>query len=198
MDISNKKVAILVHDYFEQAEFEEPLAELKKAGAAVTVVSAAGRQLHGMHHAKIGDEFQADILLEEANAHEYDALLLPGGVINADALRMVEKAREWAVDFLDSGRPVAAICHAPWLLVSADAVETRRLTSYHTLQDDIRNAGGEWVDQIVVVDKNLITSRQPDDIPAFCEAFISMLAQEVDNRASELPAIDDMAPTDIL
>ena len=196
MDISNKKVAILVHDYFEQAEFEEPLAELKKAGAAVTVVSAAGRQLHGMRHAEMGGAFQADVLLKDANADDYDALLLPGGVINADALRMVEKARDWAVDFLDSGRPIAAICHAPWLLVSADAVETRRLTSYHTLQDDIRNAGGEWVDQIVVVDDNLITSRQPDDIPAFCEAFISMLAQ--DEGASEADSLEDIAPTNIL
>ena len=177
MDVANKKVAMLVHNYFEQSEFEEPLHDLKSAGVAVTVVAADDEPLFGMHHAKMGSKFLADLRLDDANPEDYDGLVLPGGVINADALRMVPKAREWVIDFLDAGKPVGAICHAPWLLVSADAVEGQRLTSYHTLQDDIRNAGGEWVDQKVVVDGNLVTSRKPDDLPAFTEAFLDLLSQ---------------------
>ena len=185
MDPTNKKVAILVHDYFEQAEFEQPLAALKDAGVAVTVVSAAEKQLRGMQHAEKGDKFQADLLLKDAVPEEYDALVLPGGVINGDALRLNEDAQQWAASFLEQGKPVAAICHAPWLLVSADVVEGRRLTSWPTLQDDIRNAGGEWVDQKVVVDDNLITSRKPDDLPAFCEAIIGALQSPPPGEVTE-------------
>ncbi|HEY8998826.1 MAG TPA: type 1 glutamine amidotransferase domain-containing protein [Candidatus Saccharimonadales bacterium] len=176
-NVAGKKVAILLYDYFEQDEFEEPLTALKDAGVGVTVVTASDDlEVFGMHHANLGDKFQADILLRDADPDDYDGLLLPGGVVNADALRTNGEAQDWAVDFLDSGKPVAAICHAPWLLVSADAVEGRRLTSYHTLEDDILNAGGEWVNQEVVVDDNLVTSRKPDDLPAFCNAFIELLA----------------------
>lgn len=177
MDAAGKRVAILVDNFFEQAEFEIPLTALKDAGVIVTVLATGNRQLYGMRHADKAGKFQADSLLEDADPNDYDGLLLPGGVINADSLRMVQAARTWAVHFLEGGKPVAAICHAPWVFVSADAVEGRRLTSYYTLQDDIRNAGGEWVDQTVVVDDNLLTSRRPDDLPAFCEAFISMLVQ---------------------
>ncbi len=176
-NVAGKKVAILLHNYFEQDEFEEPLMALKDAGVIVTVVTANDNlEIFGMRHADIGGKFQADTFLREANPDDYDGLVLPGGVINADALRTNDDAQDWAVDFLDSGKPIAVICHAPWLLVSADAVEGRRLTSYHTLQDDIRNAGGEWVDQEVVIDDNLVTSRKPDDLPAFCDAFIELLA----------------------
>lgn len=176
-NVAGKRVAILLHNYFEQDEFEEPLTTLKDAGVAVTVVTATDDvQIVGMHHANLGDKFQADMLLRDADPDDYDGLLLPGGVVNADALRSNEEAQDWVVDFLDSGKPVAAICHAPWLLVSADAVEGRRLTSYHTLEDDILNAGGEWIDQEVVVDDNLVTAREPDDLPAFCAAFIKLLA----------------------
>ena len=195
MDAAGKKVAMLVHNYFEQAEFEEPLATLKDAGVIVTVVAADDKQLYGMHHADKGDKFQADAQLKDVAPDEYDALVLPGGVINADALRMVEPAQTWAADFLEHGKPVAAICHAPWLLVSADVVEGRRLTSYHTLQDDIRNAGGEWIDQEVVVDENLITSRKPDDIPAFCDALLHMLAQPPDPDDPD-PELENDAPPD--
>lgn len=175
MDVSNKHVAILVHNFFEQSEFEEPLNALRKAGAKVTVIAAGKKKLQSLNHADKGDEFRADLLLTAANSDDYDALVLPGGALNADVLRMNETARQWVIDFLDSERPLAVICHAPWVLVSADVVEERRLTSYYTIQDDIRNAGGEWVDWAVVVDDNLITSRKPDDLPEFNNALIDML-----------------------
>lgn len=178
MDINGKHIAILVDNYFEQAEFDEPLSALKNAGAEVTVISAGSKELTGMHHAEKGDTFQADLTLEEASSDDYDALVLPGGAINADSLRMNENARRWVTDFLDSYRPLAAICHAPWVLVSADCIEGRRLTSYETIQDDIRNAGAEWVDMPLVIDGNLITSRKPDDLPQFCDAIIKFLSSK--------------------
>lgn len=174
-DITDRRVAILVYDLFEQAEFEEPLNSLRDSGAQVTVISAGKKKLQAMNHADKGDKFQADLLISEAGSEDYDALVLPGGALNADKLRMDEAARQWVIDFIDSERPLAVICHAPWLLVSADVVEGRRLTSYYTLQDDIRNAGGEWVDLPVVTDDNLITSRKPDDLPEFTDALMEML-----------------------
>jgi len=178
VELRGQRVAVLVHDYFEQAEFEVPIKALRDAGAVVTVISAGQRRLHGLHHVDKGDEFQADMLIREADPEDYRALVLPGGAINADALRVDRDAQAWVLAFLDSGRPLAVICHAPWLLVSADAVEGKRLTSYHTIRDDIVNAGGEWVDQPVVVDDNLITSRRPDDLPRFNKALIQALEQD--------------------
>lgn len=178
MELNGKHVAVLVDDYFEQAEFDEPIGTLKDAGVEVTVVATKEKAVHGMNHAELGDSFQADLLLEQASSDDYDALLLPGGAINADQLRVNETAQQWVTSFLDSGRPLAAICHAPWLLISADAVDGRRLTSYHTIRDDITNAGGEWVDEVVVVDANLITSRNPDDIPRFTDTLLSMLGAQ--------------------
>jgi protease I len=179
MDITGKSVAILVHNYFEQAEFEEPLSALKNAGALVTVITASeDKKLQGLQHVKMGDTFTADLTLEDATPEDYDAVVLPGGAINADNLRMNETAQAWVRDFLDDERPVAAICHAPWVLVSADVLDGRRLTSFYTIQDDIRNAGGDWVDQKVVIDGSLITSRKPDDLPSFNDALISMLAKQ--------------------
>lgn len=177
MIAQNKRVAILVSNYFEQAEFTGPLEALKKAGIQVDVVSAVHEKLQGLNHVEKGDAFIADRQLEDVDPSEYDALVLPGGAINADRLRMVPKARDWVRDFLEEGKLVAAICHAPWLLVSADAVADRTLTSFETIQDDIRNAGGNWVDEAVVVNNNLITSRKPDDIPAFNDAIIDFLGK---------------------
>ncbi len=171
MSIARQKIALLVDDYFEQAEFEQPLKRLKEGGAAVTVVATDKKNLQALQHTQAGDKFIADMLVADANFDEYDALVLPGGVVNADHVRMNKRARDWVNRFTDDGKLIAAICHAPWLLVSADLVEGRRLTSYYTLQDDIRNAGAEWIDQPVVIDSHLITSRQPDDIPAFIEAI---------------------------
>jgi protease I len=178
MDIAGKTVAILVDNYFEQAEFEEPIDALKEAGADVDVIAVKNKSLQGLNHVDKGDGFTADLLLADATPEEYDALVLPGGAINADSLRMVEAAQAWVRDFLDEDKPVAVICHAPWVLVSADVLDGRRLTSYYTIQDDVQNAGGDWVDQSVVIDRSLITSRNPDDLPDFNEALIKVLKKE--------------------
>jgi protease I len=170
-----KRVAILVDNYFEQAEFEAPLAALRKHDVAVDVIATDQKQLTALQHVDKGKGFTADLLLRDANSARYHALVLPGGVVNADKLRMNNRARQWVNSFLDDNKVIAAICHAPWLLVSADGVEGRRLTSYYTLQDDIRNAGGEWADFPVLVDRNIITSRQPDDLPEFCDALLTSL-----------------------
>lgn len=179
----SKKVAIVVDNYFEQAEFEAPLAVLKASGVTVDVIATKQKNLTAMQHTERGKPFTADLLLEEAVAADYDALVLPGGVVNADRLRMDKTARQWVCEFLDDDKTIAAICHAPWLLVSADAVEGRRLTSYYTLQDDIRNAGGEWADFPVLVDHHLITSRKPDDLPDFCRELLQALDIQAPQKA---------------
>lgn len=183
MNITNAKIAILVDNNFEQSEFEVPLQRLKAAGAQVTVVGTSSKDLQALQHTKHGDAFKADELLEDIDPEDFDTLVLPGGVVNADKLRMNKDARALVTNYIDQNKVVAAICHAPWLLVSADLVEGRRLTSYYTLQDDIRNAGGEWIDQPVVVDGNLITSRQPDDLDDFVEAI-----QECIEKVEKTPA----------
>lgn len=196
MGISDKKVAILVHNYFEQAEFEQPIAALRDAGAEVDVISAGPLNLQGLHHVDKGDHFEADLLLKDAAWDDYDALVLPGGVVNADQLRMIEAAQEWVADFLEAGKPVAAICHAPWLLVSAEVVAGRRLTSYFTLEDDIRNAGGDWSDQPVIVDDNLITSRKPGDLEQFNDAIIGALNTTI-TPADKAATKDDKITTQL-
>ena len=176
MDLSARKVAIVVHNYFEQAEFTQPLQSLKDAGAEVHVVSACGeRELQGLNHVDKADTFQADLLIDEANPVDYDALVLPGGAVNADNLRMVEAIREWVKEYMNAGKPLAAICHAPWVLASSGVANGKKLTSFFTIQDDMRNAGADWVDEEVVIDGNLITSRNPDDLPAFCSALVGAL-----------------------
>lgn len=180
MDASGKHIAVIVDNYFEQSEFEEPISAMKDAGAEVSVIATKDMELFGMNHAKIGDKFSADLLIHQADSVDYDALIIPGGAINADNLRMNESAQEWVNDFINSDRPLAIICHSPWLLVSSDCVEGRRLTSYFTIQDDIRNAGGEWVDLEVVIDGNLITSRGPDDIPRFNQAILNKLSRKTE------------------
>lgn len=192
MNLNGKHIAILVDNYFEQAEFEEPLSYLRDAGAEVTIISTGEHEVQGLNHAEKGDRFETDIILDDSSSGDYDALVLPGGALNADHLRMNDLAQQWVRDFLGSGRPLAVICHAPWLLVSADCIEGRRLTSYWTIQDDIRNAGGEWFNEPVVIDDNLITSRQPDDIPQFNEAIAEMLNTRrtvATASAADLPAL---------
>lgn len=174
-DLKDKKVAILVDNYFEDAEFSGPLKALRKAGAEVDIVAPQEGELQSLNHVDHANTYQADKTIKEAHMSEYDALVLPGGAINADSLRMNEKARNWIKKFMDLGKPVAAICHAPWALASAGVADKRRLTSYFTIQDDMRNAGADWVDKEVVVDGNLITSRKPDDVPAFDRAIISAI-----------------------
>lgn len=178
MDIAEKKVAILVDNYFEEAEFAEPLKALKNAAVEVAVVGVSSKSLQAMQHAEQSNKYQADLLLKEASAEDYDALVLPGGAMNADTLRMDETAREWVRYFLKEDKPLAVICHAPWVLVSAGCAKDRKLTSFWTIQDDVRNAGGQWQDSSVVIDKTLITSRKPDDLPEFCDALLSMLEEQ--------------------
>lgn len=174
--LTGKKIAIVVHNFFEQIEMVEPKKALETAGADVDLVSANGEELQGVNHIKDADKFHADRPIEDIMASEYDAVVIPGGVVNADNLRMSEPARKFVRDMVGADKLVAAICHGPWLLVSSDVVRGRKLTSYPTLQDDIRNAGGEWSDEEVVVDGKLITSRRPSDLAAFNGAILSALS----------------------
>ena len=180
MSLKSAKVAVLVYDLFEQSEFEEPVKRLLSEGINPTIVSASKISMQAMQHNTPGDKYKADMLISDADQQDYNALILPGGVMNADQLRMVQPAREWVNFCLNNGRLIAAICHAPWLLVSADAIEERRVTSYFTLQDDIRNVGAEWIDQPVVIDGNLITSRKPSDLDEFDNAIIEWLSSHQD------------------
>ena len=175
-DLRGLKVAILACTGFEQAELAEPRKALQQAGAQTTIVSAAKGQIQGMNHDKPADKFDVDLTFEEAKPQDFDAVLLPGGALNADTIRSIPKAQQFVQAMQHAGKPFAVICHAPWLLVSAGLVKGRTLTSWPTLQDDIRNAGGEWVDQQVVKDGNWVTSRKPDDIPAFNEAMLELIA----------------------
>jgi protease I len=177
-DLSGKTVAILVDNYFEEDEFTGPLKALKDAGAKVDVIAAEPEngKIQALRHVDKSERYSFDKTLDEADIDDYDALVLPGGAINADQLRMQTKARDWVNRIVEQGKPLAAICHAPWLLASAGLVKGRRLTSFFTIQDDMRDAGADWLDEEVVIDGNIITSRQPEDVPAFNNALISMMA----------------------
>jgi protease I len=182
-DLQNKKVAILVEDGFEQEELTRPRQALEEAGAETYIVSPAEEKVKSWDHVEWGDEFEVEVKLDEANPDEYDALLLPGGVMNPDKLRRNKEAQDFVRHFFAAGKPVAAICHAPWTLIDTGLAAGRRLTSYHSLQTDLKNAGADWVDEEVVVDKNLITSRNPDDIPAFNRTMIEKIASIEPARA---------------
>jgi protease I len=165
--LEGKKVAILAADGFEQVEMTQPRAALQEAGADTRIVSPEAGKIQGMHHADKGDTFGVDLALDEAKPEDFDALMIPGGLMNPDTLRSSEKALEFVRHFFREGKPVAAICHAPWVLIDANVIRGRTLTSWPAIKTDVRNAGGNWVDQEVVVDNGLVTSRKPDDIPAF-------------------------------
>jgi protease I len=165
--LDGKKVAILVADGFEQVEMTKPREALIEAGAEVKIVSPKSGQIQGMHHADKGDKFDVDLTLDEAKADDFDALMIPGGLMNPDQLRSTPEATEFTRHFFDEGKPVAAICHGPWVLIDAGVVRGRTLTSWPAIKTDVRNAGGKWIDEEVVVDNGLVTSRKPDDIPAF-------------------------------
>jgi protease I len=174
--LSQKKVAILVADGFEQAELTEPKQALDDAGAQTHIVSPNSDTVQGWNHYDRGDNFPVNVTLDSANPDDYDALLLPGGVANPDQLRMNEKAVQFIQAFFAASKPVAAICHAPWTLIEADVVKGRTVTSWPSLKTDLTNAGAQWVDQEVVVDNGLITSRRPHDIPAFNRAIVEAFA----------------------
>ena len=170
--LQGKKVAILVADGFEQVELTEPKKALEEAGAQTKIVSPEKGKVKGWQHDHWGNELTVDTPLSSANPADFDALLLPGGVMNPDHLRMNPEAVKFAKAFFDAKKPVAAICHGPWMLVETGAVKGRTVTSWPSLQTDIRNAGGNWVDQQVVTDNGLVTSRKPDDLPAFNQKMI--------------------------
>jgi protease I len=176
-DLSNLKVAILVAEGFEQVELTKPKEALENAGATTMIVSPAEGRVEGWNHFDKGDKFTVDVPLKEANAADFDALLLPGGVANPDQLRMNEKAVSFVKEFFGAGKPVAVICHGPWTLIDAGVVKGRKITSWPSIKQDLINAGAEWVDQECVVDQGLVTSRKPDDIPAFNEKMIEEFAE---------------------
>jgi protease I len=181
-DLSNKRVAILVDNGFEQVELTKPRQALDQAGAKTFIVSPQSGKVKGWQHTDWGDELEVDIPLESASANEFDALLLPGGAMNPDHLRGNDKAVAFVKAFVDSGKPIAAICHGPWTLIEAGAVKDRTVTSWPTLKTDLRNAGANWVDKEVVVDNGIVTSRKPDDIPAFNEKMIEEFSEGVHQR----------------
>jgi deglycase len=170
--LSGKKVAMLAADGFEEVELTKPKKALDDAGAKTTVVSLKSGKIQGMNHADKGEMVAVDQTLAEAKPQDFDALMIPGGLMNPDALRSNERALEFVRHFFREGKPVAAICHAPWVLIDAGVVRGRTLTSWPAIKSDVRNAGGHWVDQEVVVDNGLVTSRKPDDIPVFNRKMI--------------------------
>jgi len=170
--LDGKKVAILVADGFEQVEMTKPREALDDAGAETKIVSLKSGQIQGMNHMEKGDKFDVDLTLDDARPEEFDALMIPGGLYNPDALRLNEDALDFARQFFQAGKPVAAICHGPQVLISADLVRGRKMTSWPAIKVDMRNAGARWVDEEVVVDNGLVSSRKPDDIPAFNNKMI--------------------------
>jgi protease I len=175
--LKGKNIAILATDGFEQSELEKPKSALEEAGARTQVVSPKDGKIKGWDKKDWGKEVKVDVPLNSANPAQYDALLLPGGVMNPDQLRMNPDAVRFVKSFFDEGKPVASICHGPWMLVEADAVRGRTVTSWPSLKTDIKNAGGTWVDQEVIVSNGVVTSRNPDDIPAFNREMISLFSK---------------------
>src|SRR5262245_4514641 len=177
-DLTGKKVAILVDEGFEQVELIKPRKALDRVGASTQVISPQENEVRGWNMKRWGKTVAVDVPLESANPADFDALLLPGGVMNPDKLRMNPKAVEFVKHFFDAAKPVAAICHGPWMLVEAGVVKDRTVTSWPSLRTDIRNAGGNWVDEEVVNDMGMVTSRKPDDIKAFNKKMIQEFAED--------------------
>jgi protease I len=184
-ELNGKKVAILVADGFEQVELTEPRKALEDAGASTELISPEKSKVQGFQHDKPGDAFPVDQALAAADANDFDALLLPGGVANPDKLRMTPAAVEFVKAFVDAGKPIAAICHGPWTLIETGTVRGRTMTSWPSLKTDLRNAGANWVDEEVVVDHGLVTSRKPADIPAFNRKMIEEFQREITAEACE-------------
>jgi len=176
-ELRGKKVAILATDGFEQVELTEPRKALSNVGATTVVIAPKNGEIKGWNKKDWGQAVKVDVTLADANPHDYDALLLPGGVMNPDHLRMDPAAVNFVRQFVSTGKPIAAICHGPWTLVEADALRGKTVTSWPSLKTDIKNAGATWVDQAVVTDGQFIFSRKPDDIPAFNKALIEALSQ---------------------
>jgi protease I len=176
-ELDGRRVAVLATDGFEQIELTEPVAALQRAGAQVEIVAPKEGQIQGWNHHERGDTVPVDRVLDQADPDDYDALVLPGGVISPDALRLVPEAIDFVRAFVQSGKPISAICHGPWTLIDAGGVAGRRMTSWPSLRADLTNAGAEWVDEAVVIDRGLVTSRKPDDLPDFCNKMIEEIAE---------------------
>ncbi len=175
--LTGKRVAFLATDGVEQSELTRPWEALKKAGADLDLISVHSGEIRAMKHRAPGDCFRVDLVVSEADVKDYDALVLPGGVMNPDQLRVNAAAVQFVREFFDHSRPVAAICHGPWMLVEADVLRDRTVTSWPSLKTDIRNAGAQWVDEEVHVDGDLVTSRKPDDLDSFCTKAIEVFAR---------------------
>lgn len=186
IQLSDKTIAILATDGFEEVELAEPQKALEEAGAETHIVSPKEESIKAWDHNHWSDSYEVDVSVEEAKPHEYDGLLLPGGVINPDQLRTNQKAIQFVTAFLHDGKPIGAICHGPQILIETRELDGRRMTSYHSIKTDLINAGADWVDQAVVVDSGLTTSRNPDDIPAFNAKIIEEYSEGVH---------ESMAPT---
>ncbi len=176
-ELNGKKIAILIANGFEQSEMTEPKSALEEAGASVQIVSPEEGKVKGWKHDKWADEFDIDVALKDANADDYHALLLPGGVMNPDKLRLDKNAIDFVAAFVNSGKAIAAICHGPWILINANAVDGVKMTSWPSIKIDLVNGGANWVDMPVVRDGKLVTSRKPDDIPVFNEEMIALFAE---------------------
>ncbi len=180
--LNGRRVAFLATDGVEQAELTAPWNALKQAGAEVKLVSIKPGEIQALNHDEKGERFTIDAEVSTVSARDFDALVLPGGVANPDKLRTNKDAVNFVREFMEADKPVAAICHGPWLLVEADAVRGRTVTSWPSLETDIKNAGGAWVDKPVQLDQKLLTSRKPDDLPAFCAQLVELLANAIDER----------------
>lgn len=180
--LTGKTVAVLATDGFEQVELTEPVRALKDAGATVHIVAPKTGRIQGWNHQDKGDSVPVDAALESTDPSRYDALMLPGGVINPDALRLEPKAIAFVRSFVQAGKPIAAICHGPWTLIDAGGVAGRRMTSWPSLKADLSNAGAMWADEPVVTDRGLVTSRKPDDLPAFVKKMVEEFAEGIHNR----------------
>jgi protease I len=177
--LKGKKVAVLVEKGFEEVELVKPVEALEREGAEVKIISPQKDKVKAWDRKNWGKEYDVDINLEKAEPADFNALLLPGGVMNPDYLRMNEKAVQFVRSFFDDDKPVAAICHGPWTLIEAGALQGRTVTSYPSLKTDVKNAGAEWIDEEVVVDKGLVTSRNPDDLPAFSQKMVDEFSESV-------------------
>ena len=176
-NLNGMRVAIVATDLFEEAELLEPRKALDEAGAHTVVIAPKSGEIQGVQHDKKGQKVKVDMTLDKAEANDFDAVLLPGGAMNADALRVEKKAQEFVRAIEQAGKPIAVICHGPWLLVSAGLAKGRHMTSYHTIQDDLKNAGAKWEDKEVIRDRNWVSSRQPSDIPAFNREMIALFSE---------------------
>jgi protease I len=196
--LKGRKVAFLATDGVEQVELTAPWNVLKQAGADVVLVSDKPGEIQAMNHDAKGQKLHVDVEVSRVTARDFDALVLPGGVANPDKLRTNKVAVSFVREFMELDKPVAAICHAPWLLVEADAVRGRTITSWPSLETDVRNAGGAWVDKQVQVDQKLLTSRRPDDLPAFCAKLVELLADTIDERRLDKMAEQSFPASDPL